>query len=90
MSRDRRGIYAVNAVKQKLKARGEQMKLFDGHTHTEIELPATIKDFRGIDRTVIRIAQDSSPSKSGKIETDDGRIFYPGVVHCYISMEPRG
>lgn len=66
------------------------MKLYFNETNQEVELPQALIDFRGDERLVLRVAVDSSPGKSGKVEVQGGRLLYPSVFDCYIAEEdPR-
>lgn len=66
------------------------MKLYNEKTHEEVTLPATLVNFRGEARNVVRISRDAEPGKSGKVLTADNREFYPQVFDCYIADEARG
>lgn len=65
------------------------MNLYETDTHEEVDLPADLRTFRGVEIRVLRIAEDASPGRSGKVETDEGRLFYPSVFGCYIDKEAR-
>jgi hypothetical protein len=67
-------------------------KLWSAATNAEVELPATRRDHRGQDVAILRVHEDASPGRSGKIVVDAGdgeRLAYPGVVGCYLADEPR-
>lgn len=71
------------------------MKLFDEKTHQAVTLPAELETFRGERVRVVRIAQDATSGKAGKIDLGYPgvdhvvRTVFPGVVRCYIADAPR-
>jgi hypothetical protein len=54
-------------------------KLCDG-AGREVTLPITLKDSQGDAVTVIGGRPPMKPSSTGRIYTEDGREYFPGVV----------
>jgi len=69
------------------------MKLFDAKTNEVVTLPTTLDDFRGDPVRVVRIQEEPSLGKSGKVLIEiaqhHSRTLYPQTVGCYIADEPR-
>ena len=64
------------------------MNLYFTETNEQVELPQELTSFRGYSYVITRVAYPSGGGSSGKVETADGRYFYPGVFGCYIADKP--
>lgn len=63
-------------------------RLFLKENDEPVELPAKLKDFRGEEREIVRIEQEASPGRSGKLLLSDGQIRYPMVFDAYLATKP--
>lgn len=66
----------------------------DADTLAEVEAGTTVTDFRGAPWTFVRIADNPTPGKSGKVEVcdpmgDGRRWFYPQVVNLRLVADLR-
>ena len=64
--------------------RPKKGKLVDAETGEEINLPATVKDFRGDDVEVVDFTAPHKPGSTGRIHTKDGMSYFPGVINAKI------
>lgn len=64
-------------------------QLYREGTNEPVTLPAELETFRGDRVTVVSYYGDGTGGSSGRVVTDTGRTFFPGVVRCYIAYEPK-